>query len=115
MSLTMATTSKTTNKRVTPKKKKPDPTTELVINIRDLTRRETAEIETLTKRPMKDLFFDDGTPSAELNTVITYLRLRENHPDITLDEVFDMPVTADIKVIGAPTPTKAGGSKSSRP
>ncbi|MCZ2857425.1 hypothetical protein [Blastococcus sp. VKM Ac-2987] len=103
---------KTTGGRVTPKKVKVDPTKELVIDTRELNRREMAEIERLAGKPVKELTFDDGTPTQELDTIITYIRLREHHPDITLDEVWDLPITKEIKVRGAEVPTKAASSPS---
>jgi hypothetical protein len=81
---------------------------DLVIDVHELTRGETIELEEITGKPLRELFPDEGDPTALCATALVFIRLRQNNPSLTFDAVKAMPISMEFETRGAPArPTKA--------
>ena len=82
------------------------------IDLNSLTFREMIDFEDIAQVPL-DEFVDKGTKKSRALLALTFISMRRQNPDVTLDEVMDLEVqeTVDLEsalVESEPDPTSAG-------
>jgi len=77
------------------------------VDFQELTFRELGDA--LDAAGVDDLATATGGQKARANAAIAWVRLRRDYPDVTLDEVLDLPM-AVLEVVGAGDPGNLDGA-----
>lgn len=76
-------------------------------DINSLTFKETIMVEDIAQVPVTE-FMAPGKPVGRVALAIAFIVMRRDNPDITVEQVEDMPITMVVEMEAAPVPPSDG-------